>query len=146
MPDAGAGGVAVGVLGQVVAPHCLVALVIEQHRHEGQVCFAGDAETLGHRVIQETAVTHESHHRLIGLGQLDAQGEAQSLTKTSVGLVVTLGPVPAHVPADGAAMGGDFLGITTSSGITSLRTAQSRAGSMGLLALAEASAARVSAR
>ena len=111
VPDVRARGYAVGVVRQVVAPHRLIALVVEQHRHKGQVGLARDAKTLRDRVVQETAVAHESNHGLIGLGQFDAQRQAEPLPQASVGLVVTLGAVPDDVSAYGAAVGGDFLGV-----------------------------------
>ena len=111
MPDTRAGGVAVGVVMQVVAAHGLVVSVVEDDGQEGQVGFAGNPEALGNRVVEEAAVTHQGNHRPVGHCQLDAQGQTESLAQAAVGVEVALRPVPLDVAHNLPPVGGHFLGV-----------------------------------
>ena len=93
----------------VVAPHCLVVSVVEHHGEERQIGFSGHAETLGYRVIEETAVAHQGNHRTVGHCQLDAQGQAQSLAQAAVGMEIALRPLPLDVTHNLTPMGSNLL-------------------------------------
>ena len=109
--DAGLGGYPLGVKLQVQILHRGILAIVENYYQDGQVFRGRYAETLNDGVVQEGAIAHQRYHWGVGLGQFDAEGRAQSLAQSAIGVEVALGSVPGDVPQDGAPVGDGFLNV-----------------------------------
>ncbi len=83
---------------KVVAPHGLVVAIVEHDGQKRQVCFSGDAKALSDGVVEQTAIPHEGHHRLLGPGQFGSQRQPKPLPQPTVGMKVAVGFLPSEVP------------------------------------------------